>query len=53
MQAFRNQLIDSLAAEWQADKAWDDFPYQGIWLQQSEELLHRKYLSPNWHRERL
>ena len=52
-QAFQRQLIDSLAIEWQADKTWDQFPHRELWLEQSEVLLHRKYLSPNWHRERL
>jgi lipoate---protein ligase len=51
--AFQRRLMDSLAAEWGADQAWDEFPCHELWLRQSEELLHRKYLSPNWHRERL
>lgn len=50
---FQGRLVESLAAEWGASREWDEFPYRAHWLRQSEELLHRKYLSPNWHRERL
>ncbi|MCU0711572.1 MAG: lipoate--protein ligase family protein [Pirellula sp.] len=51
--AFQQRLVESLASEWQANKPWNEFPHRELWLQHSEDLLHRKYLSPNWHRERL
>ncbi len=47
---FQGRLVESLAAEWGASREWMSFPYRAHWLRQSEELLHRKYLSPNWHR---
>lgn len=50
---FQHRLMEALATEWGASRSWDEFPHRAHWLRQSDELLQRKYLSPNWHRERL
>lgn len=51
--AFQSRLIDSMARAWQADRPWAEFPCRELWHEHSNELLHRKYLSPKWHQERL
>lgn len=51
--AFQNRLIESMAQAWQADQPWTEFPCRELWHEHSNELLHRKYLSPKWHQERL
>ncbi|XZE19022.1 lipoate--protein ligase family protein [Pirellulaceae bacterium SH449] len=50
---FKQQLIAELATAWQANESWAEFPFRYQWHARTEELLQRKYLSPNWHRERL
>lgn len=50
---FKHHLIEQLSIAWQANESWANFPYRDQWQARTEELLQQKYLSPNWHRERL
>lgn len=50
---FKHHLIEQLSIAWEAHESWANFPYRHQWQSRTVELLEQKYLSPNWHRERL